>query len=101
MTNIEYNSQRPHHFSMLTARYEDLKATVHQTSPHWTINDWKQVIWSDESRFNHQHDEEKERMAKMSQSIRFFVSRWISIHKWWCGSLIWASMDFIVSEDNT
>ena len=35
----------------MTARHKALRLTWARQHRHWTVEDWKHVVWSDESRF--------------------------------------------------
>ncbi len=45
------SSRRPHRVSLLSAKNRTRRTQFTQTHQNWTIEDWKNVAWSDESRF--------------------------------------------------
>ncbi|GBM93836.1 hypothetical protein AVEN_193924-1 [Araneus ventricosus] len=44
-------SRRPTRVPLLTARHKALLLSRARQHYHWTVDDWKHVVWSDESRF--------------------------------------------------
>ncbi|GFX40068.1 HTH_Tnp_Tc3_2 domain-containing protein [Trichonephila clavipes] len=44
-------SRRPTLLPLLTARHKALLLAWARQQQHWTVYDWKHVVWSDESRF--------------------------------------------------
>ncbi|GFX77236.1 uncharacterized protein TNCV_5063691 [Trichonephila clavipes] len=44
-------SRRPTRVPLLTARHKALRLAWVRQHRHWTVDDWKHVAWSDESRF--------------------------------------------------
>ncbi|GBM40606.1 hypothetical protein AVEN_27193-1 [Araneus ventricosus] len=44
-------SRRPTRVSLLTARHKALLLSWARQHYHWTVDDWKHVAWSDQSRF--------------------------------------------------
>ncbi|GBM00963.1 hypothetical protein AVEN_151414-1 [Araneus ventricosus] len=48
--NMGSQSRRPTRVP-LTARYNVLRLSWARQHYHWTVDDWKHVAWSDESRF--------------------------------------------------
>ncbi len=60
-----YSSRRPHRVPLLSAKNRKRRIQFTQVHQNWTIEDCKNVAWSDESRFLLQHsDEEHERTWK-------------------------------------
>ncbi len=57
-----YNSRRLHRVPLLSAK--NRKRRLHFTQAHqiWTIKDWKNVAWSDESRFLLRHSDGRVRI---------------------------------------
>ncbi len=51
LKQMSYSSRRPHRVPLLSAKN---RKQAHQS---WTIEDWKNVAWSDESRFLLQHSD--------------------------------------------
>ncbi len=45
------SSRRPHQVPLLSAKNWKQRLQFTQTHQNWTIEDWKNVTWSDESRF--------------------------------------------------
>ncbi len=46
-----YSSRRPHQVPLLSAKNRKRRLQFAQAHQNWTIEDWKNVAWSDESRF--------------------------------------------------
>ncbi|GFY24913.1 uncharacterized protein TNCV_2691041 [Trichonephila clavipes] len=49
--DMVFRSRKPTRVSLLTARYKALRLTWARQHRQWTVDDWKYVTWSDESRF--------------------------------------------------
>ncbi len=45
-----YSSRRPHRVPLLSAKNRKRRLQFAQAHQNWTIEDWKNVAWSDESR---------------------------------------------------
>ncbi len=48
---ISYSSRRPHRVPLLSSKNRKRRLQFAQVHQNWTIEDWKNVAWSDESRF--------------------------------------------------
>ncbi|GBL84864.1 hypothetical protein AVEN_93886-1 [Araneus ventricosus] len=44
-------SRKPTRVPLLTARHKALRLDWARQHYHWTVDDWKRLAWSDESRF--------------------------------------------------
>uniref|UniRef100_A0A3Q2CF91 Gamma-aminobutyric acid type A receptor subunit alpha6b n=1 Tax=Cyprinodon variegatus TaxID=28743 RepID=A0A3Q2CF91_CYPVA len=55
-------SRRPHRVPLLSAKNRKLRLQFAQTHRNWTIEDWKNVAWSDESRFLLRHSDGRVRI---------------------------------------
>ncbi len=51
------SSRRPHQVPLLSAKNWKQRLQFTQTHQNWTIEDWKNVAWSDESRFLLRHSD--------------------------------------------
>ncbi|GBM89479.1 hypothetical protein AVEN_187050-1 [Araneus ventricosus] len=49
--NMGFQSRRPTRVPLLTTRHKILLLSWARQHYHWTVDDWKHVAWSDESRF--------------------------------------------------
>ncbi|GFT99656.1 HTH_Tnp_Tc3_2 domain-containing protein [Trichonephila clavipes] len=49
--NMGFRSQMPTRVPLMTARYKALRLAWPRQHRSWTVDDWKYVAWSDESRF--------------------------------------------------
>ncbi len=55
LKQMGYSSRRPHRVLLLSAKNRKRRIQFAQAHQNWTIEDWKNVAWSDESRFLLQH----------------------------------------------
>ncbi len=60
LKQMGYSSRRPHQVPLLSAKNRKQRLQFTQAHQNWTIKDWKNVAWSDESRFLLQHSDGKE-----------------------------------------
>ncbi len=51
LKQMGYSSRRPHRVPLLSAKNRKRRIQFTQTHQNWTLEDWKNVAWSDESRF--------------------------------------------------
>ncbi len=51
LKQMGYSSRRPHRVPLLSAKNRKRRLQFAQAHQNWTIEDWKNVAWSDESRF--------------------------------------------------
>lgn len=49
--NMGFRSRRPTRVPLMTVRHKALRLAWAREHQHWTVEDWKHVAWSDESRF--------------------------------------------------
>ncbi len=57
LKQMGYSSRRPHRVLLLSAKIRKQRLRFTQDHQNWTIEDWKNVVWSDESRFLLQHSD--------------------------------------------
>ncbi|GFS81771.1 uncharacterized protein TNCV_2707091 [Trichonephila clavipes] len=50
-SGMGFRSRRHTRVPLLTARHKTLRLAWARQHRHWTVDDWKHVTWSDESRF--------------------------------------------------
>ncbi len=62
LKQMGYNSRRPHRVPLLSAKNRKRRIQFTQTQQNWTIEDWKNVAWSDESRFLLRHSDGRVRI---------------------------------------
>ncbi len=51
LKQMSYSSRRPHRVPLLSAKNRTQRLQFTQDHQNWTIDNWKNVAWSDESRF--------------------------------------------------
>ena len=56
------STKRKHRVPLLSAKNRKLRLQFAQAHQNWTIEDWKNVAWSDESRFQLQHSDGRVRI---------------------------------------
>ncbi len=57
LKQMGYSSRRPHRVPLLSAKNRKQRLQFTQAQQNWTIEDWKNVAWSNESRFLLQHSD--------------------------------------------
>ncbi len=55
LKQMGYSSRRPHRVPRLSAKNRKCMLQFAQAHQNWTIEDWKNIAWSDESRFLLRH----------------------------------------------
>ncbi len=55
LKQMDYSSRKPHWLSLLSAKNRKRRKQFAQAHQNWTIEDWKNVAWSDESWFLLRH----------------------------------------------
>ncbi len=64
LKQMGYSSRRPHCVPLLSAKNRTRRLQFTQAHQNWTIEDWKNVAWSDESRFLLQHSDGRVRICR-------------------------------------
>ncbi len=59
---MSYSSRRPHRVPLLSAKNRKRRLQLTQAHQNRTIEDWKNVTWSDESRFLLRHSDDRVRI---------------------------------------
>ncbi len=62
LKQMGYSSRRPHRVPLLSSKNRKRRLQFAQAHQNWTIEDWKNVVWSDESRFLLQHSDVRVRI---------------------------------------
>ncbi len=62
LKQMGYSSRRPHRVPLLSDKNRTRRIQFTQTHQNWTIVDWKNIAWSDESRFLLQHSDVRVRI---------------------------------------
>ncbi len=57
LKQMGYSSRRSHRVPLLSAKNRKQRLQFTQTHQNWIIEDWKNVAWSDESRFLLRHSD--------------------------------------------
>ncbi len=63
LKQMGYSSRRPHRVPLLSDKNRKQRLQFTQDHQNWTIEDWKNVVWSDESRFLLQHSDGRVRIS--------------------------------------
>ncbi len=79
LKQMSYSSRRPHRVPLLSDKNRKQRLQFTQAHQNWTIEDCKNIVWSDESRFLLQHSDgrvriwckEHESMYHLALSQRF------------------------------
>ncbi len=67
LKQMGYSSRRPHWVPLLSAKNRKQRIQFTQAHQNWTIEDWKNVAWSDESRFLLQHSDSRVKIFHKKQ----------------------------------
>ncbi len=62
LKQMGYSSRRPHRVPLLSAKNRTRRLQFTQAHQNWTTEDWKNVAWSDESRFLLRHSDGRVRI---------------------------------------
>ncbi len=62
LKQMGFSSRRPHRVPLLSANNRKRRLQFAQALQNWTIEDWKNVAWSDESRFLLRHSDGRVRI---------------------------------------
>ncbi len=62
LKQMGYSSRRPHWVPLLSAKNRKQRLKFAKAHQNWTIEDWKNVTWSDESRFLLRHSDGRVRI---------------------------------------
>ncbi len=75
LKQMGFSSRRPHRVPLLSAKNRKRRLQFAQAHQNWTIEDWRNVAWSDESRFmQRQSDGRIWRKVHESMEPSFLVS---------------------------
>jgi len=70
LKQMGYSSRRPHRVPLLSDKNRKQRLQFTQDHQNWTIEDWKSVVWSDESRYLLQHSDGRVRIwPKIHESM--------------------------------
>ncbi len=62
LKQMGYSSRRPHRVPLLSAKNRKRRLQFAQAHQNWTTEDWKNVAWSDKSRFLLRHSDGRVRI---------------------------------------
>ncbi len=62
LKQMDYSSRRPHRVPLLSAKNRTRRIQFTQAQENWTIEDWKNVAWFDESWFLLRHSDGRVRI---------------------------------------
>ncbi len=69
LKQIGYSRGRPHQVPLLSAKNRKQRLQFAQAHQNWTIEDWKNVAWPDESRFLLRHSDGRVRIWRKEHEI--------------------------------
>ncbi len=75
LKQMGYSSRRPHRVSLLSAKNRKRRLQFAQSHQNWIIEDWKNVAWSDESRFLLRYSDGRVRIWRMKAWIHPALSQ--------------------------
>uniref|UniRef100_A0AAY5KME4 Transposase Tc1-like domain-containing protein n=1 Tax=Esox lucius TaxID=8010 RepID=A0AAY5KME4_ESOLU len=87
LRRMGYNSRRPHRVPLISTTNRKKRLQFAQAHQNWTVEDWKNVAWSDESRFLLRHSDGRVRIwRKQNETIMpcYHCAGWW----WWCNGPI-------------
>ncbi len=64
LKQMVYSSRKPHREPLLSAKNRKRRLQLTQAHKNWTTEDWKNVAWSDESRFLLRHSDVRVRICR-------------------------------------
>ncbi|GBM24270.1 hypothetical protein AVEN_22596-1 [Araneus ventricosus] len=73
-------SRRPTRVPLLTARHKALLLSWARQHYHWTVDDWKNVAWSDESRFQLYRADARVRQDNATPHASRVATKWLQKH---------------------
>ncbi len=81
LKQMGYSSRRPHRVPLLSAKNRKRRLQFAQAHQNWTIEDWKRVACSDESRFLLRHSDGRVRIwhKHMKAWIHSALSQWFRL----------------------
>ncbi len=82
LKQMGYSSRRPHRVPLLSAKNRKRWLQFEQAHWNWTIEDWKNVPWSDESRFLLRHSDGRVRIWNESMDPSC-----LNDSGWWCNGM--------------
>ncbi len=74
LKQMGYSSRRPHRVPLLSAKNRKLRLQFAQAHQNWAIEVWKNVAWSDESRFLLQHSDGRVRIWKELKNMKAWMN---------------------------
>ncbi len=74
LKQMGYSSRRPHRVPLLSDKNRERRLQFAQAHQNWTIEDWKNVAWSDESRFLLRHSDGRVRIWRKEHESMDLVS---------------------------
>ncbi len=73
LKQMGYSSRRPHRVPLLSAKNRKPRLQFAQAHQNWAIEVWKNVAWSDESRFLLQHSDGRVRIWKELKNMKAWM----------------------------
>ncbi len=83
LKQMGYSSRRPHRVPLLSAKNRKRRLQFTQAHQNWTIEDWKNVAWSDESRFLLRHSDGRVRIWRKEHRKHGSILPCLNGSGWW------------------
>ncbi|GBN74441.1 hypothetical protein AVEN_168581-1 [Araneus ventricosus] len=77
---MDSQSRRPTRVPLLTALHKALLISWDRQHYHWTVDDWKHVTWSDESRFQLYRTDARVRQDNATPHASRVATKWLQEH---------------------
>ncbi len=103
LKQMSYSSRRPHRVPLMSAKNRKQRLQFAQAHQNWTIEDWKNVTWSDESRFLLRHSDGRVRIwCKEQESMdpSYLVSTVQASGLMVWGIFFWHTLGLLVSIEH-
>ncbi len=87
LKQMSSSSRRPHRVPLLSDKNSTRRIQFTQTHQNWTIEDWKNIAWSDESRFLLQHSDVGSEFGVKNMRAWIILSCLNGSGWWWCNGV--------------
>ncbi len=87
LKQMGYSSRRPHRVQLLPAKNSKRRLQFARAHQNWTIEDCKNVAWSDESQFLLRHSDGRVRIWHKKTWRHGFILPCLNGSGWWCNGV--------------